>query len=73
MKREVITGSSNILEIGYDKSSKRLQVKFSSGGIYDYFPVEEDKFNALMGSDSRGKYLNDEIKWAAGVSYNRVG
>jgi hypothetical protein len=73
MKREVITGSSNIAEIGYDLKSKTLQVKFTSGAIYDYYNVSEADYDALMDAPSRGKYLNDEIKWKVGITYKRIG
>ena len=73
MKREIITGSSNITEIGYDAKSKKLQVQFKTGTIYDYQPVEQAQYDGLMDSASRGKYLNDEIKWAVGITCTRVG
>jgi hypothetical protein len=73
MKREKIEGSSNIAEIGYDKVKEVLEVKFHTGSIYQYSPVPETMYKGLMSAESKGKFLNNEIKWAAGINFKRVG
>ena len=54
--------SSNIAEIGYDKDSKTLRVKFKNGGLYDYSDVPESEYAAFLSAESHGKYLNQNIK-----------
>ena len=55
--------STNIEAIGYDESSQELYVRFlESGDTYVYFGVEEWVFDEMMHSDSKGGYLNQEVK-----------
>lgn len=55
--------SSNIEAIGYDITSQELHVRFlKSGETYVYYAVEDWIFIELMQSDSKGKYLNANIK-----------
>ena len=55
--------STNIEAIGYDESSQELYVRFlESGDTYVYFGVEEWVFDEMMQSDSKGGYLNQEVK-----------
>jgi hypothetical protein len=52
--------SEAIEAIGFDAGE--LWVKFRGGGTYVYFVVPEHVFDALLGSDSMGAFLNREIK-----------
>ena len=55
--------SSNIEAIGYDGDSQELHVRFlQSGETYVYYGVEEWVFQELMQADSKGSYLNTQIK-----------
>lgn len=55
--------STNIEAIGYDASSQELHVRFlKSGDTYVYYAVDEWVFVEFMQSDSKGKYLNANIK-----------
>jgi hypothetical protein len=55
--------SSNIEAIGYDAASRELHVRFlKSGETYVYYAVDEWVFLEMMQSDSKGKYLNANIK-----------
>jgi KTSC domain len=55
--------SSNIEAIGYDPSSLELHVRFlKSGATYVYYGVEEWVFQEFMRADSKGTYLNSNIK-----------
>lgn len=55
--------SSNIEAIGYDPASLELHVRFlKSGATYAYYGVEEWVFQELMRADSKGTYLNTNIK-----------
>lgn len=73
MKRKIIEGSSNVAEIGYLASTKTLQVKFQSGGIYDYNPVSESTYNELMSAESKGSFLSKNIVWNKSIKTKRVG
>lgn len=69
MERESVV-STTILSVGYEPNSNTLEVEFKSGGIYQYYNVPEPLFQALMDSDSKGKFLHANIKSA--FAYSRV-
>lgn len=53
--------SSNIVAIGYDKENKILRVIFKGNSSYLYFNVEEEIYNNLAQSESKGKTLNESV------------
>lgn len=54
--------SSNIQSIGYHADSSTLEIEFIKGSVYQYFGVPQGEHEALMHSDSKGKYFNANIK-----------
>lgn len=55
--------SKNIEAIGYNLATQELHVRFlKSGETYVYYAVEEWVFQELMQADSKGIYLNTNIK-----------
>lgn len=54
--------SSNIAGFCYDESAEILTVEFNNGTKYDYFDVPEHIGNGMKDAESRGGYLNKEIK-----------
>jgi len=55
--------STNIEAIGYDANAQELHIRFlKTGETYVYYAVEEWVFNEMMGADSKGKYLNAEVR-----------
>ena len=52
--------SSNVKRIGYEKS--KLYVQFKSGATYFYKGVPEKLYKEMLNADSKGKYLNSQIK-----------
>jgi hypothetical protein len=55
--------SSNIEAIGYDAAAQELHVRFlKSGETYVYYGVEAWVFQEFMQADSKGTYLNAQIK-----------
>ncbi len=55
--------SSNVEAIGYDSATQELHVRFlRSGETYVYYAVEEWVFQEFMQADSKGTYLNTNIK-----------
>lgn len=61
MQRTPVT-SSNVASVGYDSSTKTLEVEFTSGSVYRYFDVPEREYRGLVGAESIGRYLNQSIK-----------
>ena len=64
--------SSNVGYIHYCKDSKRLTVAFNDGDsgfefedcrIYVYYEVEEEVFEELCASESKGSYICAEIAY----------
>ena len=55
--------SSNVEAIGHDPSTQELHVRFlKSGETYVYYGVEEWVFQEFLQADSKGAYLNTNIK-----------
>lgn len=54
--------SSNVEAIGYDSDSQELHVQFLKSGTYVYYDVEEWVFQEFMQADSKGRYINNNIK-----------
>lgn len=54
--------SSNVEAIGYDINTRELHVQFIGSGNYVYLDVEEWVFNEFLQADSKGQYLNQNIK-----------
>lgn len=59
----IFVDSSNIEAIGYDTGTLELHVRFlKSGETYVYYAVEDWRYQELMQADSKGIYLNSNIK-----------
>lgn len=54
--------SSNIVSVGYDKSSQTLEVEFKDYEVYRYYNVPESTYLNMINAVSVGKYLNEYIK-----------
>lgn len=54
--------SSNVASFSYDEAAQVLTVEFNNGSRYDYYDVPENVFEDMKSADSKGKYLNAEIK-----------
>ena len=61
MERKSVS-SSNIGAIGYEADTQTLEVEFLNGSIYQYAGVSVEEHEAMMNCDSKGKYLNTNIK-----------
>ncbi len=63
--------SSNIEAIGYDVDTQQVHVRFlKSGATYVYYDVEEWRFDEFRQAESKGEYLNENIKGA--YQYSRL-
>jgi len=63
--------SSNLHSVGYDPETMTLEIKFHSGGIYQYFNVPIQKVQGLLGAASKGGYFASNIKGV--YRYRKVG
>ncbi len=61
MKRTAVE-SSNLASVGYDEKSKTLEIQFNHGGIYEYYDVEKEIYEALMNAESHGRYFYYNIR-----------
>ncbi|SCZ40646.1 MULTISPECIES: KTSC domain-containing protein [Pseudomonas] len=58
----VSVSSSNVESVGYDEESETLEVEFKNGTLYQYFDVPKSIFIGLIGADSVGGYLAENVK-----------
>lgn len=52
--------SSNIESVGYE--NENLYIQYQSGAIYKYKNVPKVIYESLIDSDSKGRFMNSEIK-----------
>jgi len=63
MPEMIFVDSSNVEAIGYDSATRELHVRFAkSGETYVYYEVEEWVFEDFKRADSKGIFLNNNIK-----------
>lgn len=63
MPEMIFVDSSNVEAIGYDSERRELHVKFAKAGeTYVYYDVEEWEFEEFKRADSKGTFLNTNIK-----------
>jgi KTSC domain len=70
MKRARVE-SSNIATVGYDEEQQILEIVFRDGRIYHYLEVPPERALSLLRAESKGRFLNSEIKPHFG--YRAVG
>lgn len=56
------TRSSMLNSVSYDETESSLIVEFNNGGEYKYKAVPKEVFDALLASESEGKYFLANIK-----------
>ena len=59
--RQPVTGSSNVVSIGYDPKTETLEIEFPSG-VYRYAGVPAQVHQDLMDADSKGKFIAEFIR-----------
>jgi hypothetical protein len=62
--------SSTLRSADYDRDARTMQLEFTSGEVYRYFEVPEERFRSLVGADSAGRYFASHIRDA--FRYERV-
>ena len=63
--------SSNIAMVGYDEDQQILEITFRDGRVYHYLEVPPERALSLLRAESKGRFLNHEIKPQFG--YRAVG
>jgi hypothetical protein len=69
MKRKSVS-SSNLASVGYDAENQILEIEFSHGGVYQYFDVPKEEYQALMNASSLGSYFYHNIR--DGYQYSKL-
>lgn len=54
--------SRAIMAVGYNPTTKQMQIKFKQGHVYTYCHVPESVFDGLLLSASKGRYYDIHIK-----------
>jgi len=63
MPEMIFVDSSNVEAIGYDSATRELHVRFvKSGETYVYYEVEEWVFEDFKIADSKGTFVNTNLK-----------
>jgi hypothetical protein len=63
MPEMIFVDSETVEAMGYDSASRELHVRFArSGETYVYYDVEEWEFEEFKRADSKGTFLNTNIK-----------
>ena len=61
MERERVD-SSNLFAVGYDETSKTLEIEFHTHKVYRYYNVPPIVVRQLMDAESMGEFFNFYIK-----------
>lgn len=64
-----IEGSTQILEVGYLESERKMLVVFLGKSVYEYVPVERKQYEAMIESSSVGGYFNKHIRKDKSIVY----
>lgn len=54
--------SSNLISVGYEAATRRLEIEFKDGSVYAYADVPKAVHTALMKAKSLGGFLFKKIK-----------
>jgi len=54
--------SSDLRSVGYDPSSKALEIEFNSGGVHQYHDVPQTIYEQLMAASSHAKFFHALIR-----------
>lgn len=63
--------SSNLASVGYDQTTRVLEIQFKSRSVYQYFNVPASVHSGLLNAGSKGTYHDRMIKGV--YAYRRVG
>ena len=63
--------STALQSVGYDEDSQTLEIKFTSGAVYQYFEVPPEVYRGLMAAESHGRYFHQHVR-SAGYGHQRM-
>ena len=63
--------SASLASVGYDLSTRTLEVEFRRGGIYRYVGVPATVSQSLMEAPSKGRFFAAEIRNCFPYTYTR--
>ena len=61
MQREQVT-SSSVISIGYDESSRTLEVELHYGAVYQFHEVPRELYEEFLKAPSKGRFFAYQIK-----------
>ena len=61
MRRQAVE-SSAVVSIGYDAEQRILEIEYTGGRVYRYPGVPPEEYEALMGAESIGTFVNKEVR-----------
>ena len=61
MQREKVD-SSQIVSIGYEPETQKLEIEFKTRSVYEYANVEPEVYAELMSAESIGRFFGQKIK-----------
>lgn len=64
----IAVSSSNVRAVGYEASTSTLEVEFNNASVYQYHEVPQEVYDAFMQADSKGSFLNTQIKGSYGYT-----
>lgn len=70
MERRAVS-SSNLRAVGYDATTRKLEVEFLNGSVYSYAGVPASVHAGLMAASSHGSYFDAHVK-KAGYPFTRL-
>jgi len=63
MERKKVS-TSKLLSVGYEASSRTLEVELNTGAVYHYSGVSSDLYRRFMGANSLTSFFEDHIEEA---------
>jgi KTSC domain len=54
--------SSSIAAAGYDRAQEILRIRYVGGPAYDYLAVPPNVFEDFLAAESKGRFVNWQIK-----------
>lgn len=72
MKRISVKKSTNISEIGYDETTKTIEIKFKHGGLYQYSPISLLTYISFLRARSKGEFFNKNIKNNTSLKFKKI-
>jgi len=61
MKR-IPVDSSNLVSVGYEPSTRTLEIEFKGGAVYQYPNIDPKLYKGLISAESKGKFFNFFIR-----------